>query len=420
MMERDMTASHEWRRGWTLVLAASIGFSFHSVMSAAAGVFMDPVGNEFAWSRTQFSLGISIAGIISAVLSPFFGIFIDRWGTRRLALPGLVVTGAVVASFGAVTGFTQWLFVWCLYGLVSMSVKSTVWSATVAGAFSSARGLALGVTLSGTAVAQSITPPLTNWLIAEFGWRAAFMWLGLGWGGLALLVCIPFLRDFHLRHSSTNPDGTEHVINKLPGLAIAEAWRDGALWRIGISTLLMMTLTIGLMVHQFPILVEAGVTRTNAALLASLFGIAGIIGKLVTGVLLDRYAPNWVGGLTLASSALAFLLLMGPFHSPPLIVVAMIVNGYASGTKLQICGYLTTRFAGMRNFGKIFGVMASMIALGSGIGPVLAGWARDFTGDYSAFLAAGVVGAIISGLLIVTLPRYPIWERAGPGTSRPS
>lgn len=413
-----MTASQEWRRGWTLVLAASIGFSFHSVMAAAAGVFMEPVGSEFAWSRTQFSSGISIAGVISAVLSPFFGILIDRWGTRTLALPGLVVTGVVVASFGAVGGFTQWVFLWCLYGLVSMAVKSTVWSATVAGAFSSARGLALGVTLSGTAVAQSITPPLTNWLIAEFGWRAAFMWLGLGWGGLALLVCIPFLRDFHLRPISSSQDSAEHVTRQLPGLTIAEAWRDGALWRIGISTLLMMTLTIGLMVHQFPILVEAGVSRTNAALLTSLFGIAGIIGKLVTGVLLDRYAPNWVGGLTLASSALAFLLLMGPFHSPALIVVAMIVNGYASGTKLQICGYLTTRFAGMRNFGKIFGIMAAMIALGSGIGPVLAGWVRDFTGDYTAFLAAGVVGALFSGLLIVTMPRYPIWERSEVGAPK--
>lgn len=400
----------EWRRGWTLVLAASIGFSFHSVMSAAAGVFMEPLGHEFGWDRAQLSSGISIAGLISAALSPFFGILIDRWGTRRLALPGLVATGALVASFGLVSGsFTQWIILWCLYGVISMSVKSTVWSASVAGAFSTARGLALGLTLAGTAVAQTITPPLANWLIDQFGWRIAFMCLGFGWAGFALLVCLPFLRDFHLEpagpagHAQTRPD--------LPGLSVAEAWRDLALWRVGISTLLMMALTIGLMVHVFQILVEAGVTRGHAAWLASLGGVAGIVGKLVTGALLDRYPPNWVGGLTLGSGAIAFLLLLEPFRTPGLIVVAMIVNGYASGTKLQICGYLTTRFAGMRNFGKIFGVMAALIALGSGVGPWLAGWIHDFTGDYTAFLIAGIAGSLLSGLLILSMPRYPVWER---------
>jgi hypothetical protein len=68
-----MTAAQEWRRGWTVVLAAFVGFSFFSVMTAATGVFMQPLAHEFGWNRAQASSGTSIAGIVGALLSPFYG-----------------------------------------------------------------------------------------------------------------------------------------------------------------------------------------------------------------------------------------------------------------------------------------------------------------------------------------------------------
>lgn len=100
----------------------------------------------------------------------------------------------------------------------------------------------------------------------------------------------------------------------------------------------------------------------------------------MTGALIDRYRPNWVGGLTLGATALAFALLVDGVRTPVLIVIAMLVNGYAAGTKLQICSYLTSRYGGLRNFGTIFGAMGSLIALGSALGPVLAGLVYDATG----------------------------------------
>jgi predicted MFS family arabinose efflux permease len=244
----------------------------------------------------------------------------------------------LVASFGFSTGdFALWTAMWLFYGFVSVSIKSTVWSTIVSLGFNKARGFALGVMFCGTAFSQTITPPLANWLIEDFGWRMAFVYLGLGWGAVALAFCIPFLRDLHLQPTR---DAAGEVVERpvLKGLSIAEAWRDRAMWQIGISTFVMMVLTIGLLIHQFPILVDAGVSRSDAAWLVSLFGIGGIIGKLVTGALMDKFSPNWIGGLTLGSAALAFLLLLEPIRTPTLIVIAMFVNGYASGSKLQIAG----------------------------------------------------------------------------------
>ena len=386
-------------------------------MTAYAALFIGPVGDEFGWTRTQVTAGLSVSSITVTVLSPFFGVLIDRWGTRRLALPGLVLKSLVFAAFGLVSdSVTQWLAIWFVYALTSLAVKSTIWTTAVAGVFSAGRGLALGVVMTGTAFAQIVVPPLGNWLIAEFGWRDAFAWMGLGWGGLAFVLCVFFLFDAHDDARKAKASGAETQDRfALPGLTLQEAWRNLALWRIAISTFIMMLFTIALIVHQIQILVETGVTRNDAAWFASLAGVSGIAGKLITGRLLDRFNPNLVGALTIASASLGFGLLLETFGSVAIIVTAMLINGYSSGSKLQICAYLTSRYAGMRFFGTIFSVMASLIALGSGLGPVLGGIAYDTFGDYTLLLAGGIAGSLLSAALLLGLGPYPDWDSASAG-----
>jgi predicted MFS family arabinose efflux permease len=408
------TGSQEWQSGWAMVLACFVGFSYFSVTTAALGVFMEPIGREFGWGRALLSAGMTISAVVTAVLSPFFGILIDRYGARRLALPGLVATSFAIAGLSQANGSAvQWLALWGFYAVISITVKTTVWTAAVSGVFNSARGLALGLTLSGTAAAQVIAPPLFTWLIAEYGWRLAYIAMGFGWGGIALLLAWLFLYDAHDRKRAAAVQNTAQApppATELQGLTVNQAWRSAALWRIAAATFLLMLLGIGLQIHQVPILTEAGVSRSNAAWLASLAGAAGIAGKLVTGALLDRFRANWIGGLTLGANALAFALLIYGTGSPTLIVLAMAVNGYSAGTKLHIATYLTSRYGGMRNFGKIYGVMTSLVALGSGLGPLLAGLAYDVSGNYGAFLLAGTIGCAVCGWLIFSLPGYPDWE----------
>lgn len=415
------TAAQEWRTGWGTVLAASVGFSFFSVMLSGTGIFMQPLGEEFGWSRTMLSAGPSIATTMVALLSPFFGILIDRYGSRRLALPGLVVTSLVMAAFSTIDGASaqyQWLALWSLFGLVSVSIKSTIWNAAVASIFEKGRGLALGLTLSGTAVAQAVVPPLGNWLIEDFGWRDAYVWMALGWGGLTFLVCLLLFYDAHdhaaAERRRTQPEAAAVARGaqaNLTGLSVQEALRSAALWRLAISTFIIMLVTMGLSIHLFPILTEAGVSRTNAAWMTAISGIAGIVGKLVTGVLLDRYRPNWVGGLTMGVTALAFLLLIDGISAPVLIIIAMVVNGYAAGTKMQIAGYLTAGYGGMKNFGKIYGAMSALVSLASGLGPMVGGAIYDLTGGYELFLIIGAVACTIGGALLVSLPAYPVWAK---------
>ena len=408
-MEQLESARAEWRRYWPMVLAACIGFSFMSFMTAAAGVFMDPLAAEFHWGRTELTLGMAIASLLSIICSPFVGNMIDRFGSRRLALPGLTLTGLAIAAFSLADGsLAQWIGLWLAWGVVALLVQSTLWSAAIASVFMIGRGLALGVTMSGPALAQVVAPPLANYLIERSGWRTAYVVLGLGWGALALILSALFLFDLRDRARQRRSSEAPAPI-ALPGLTIAQAWRNSSLWKVAAATFLVLTVTIAIVVHQFPILVEAGMSRTQAAWLVSLSGIAGVMGKLVSGTLIDRFHARVVGGVTLASTAIGWPMLMAGIATPATIILGIMISGYAAGTKIQLCSYLTARYAGMRNYGTIFGFMTSVIALASAVGPLAAGLSYDRYGSYTPLLLTGVVISLVSGGLVFSLRAYPDW-----------
>lgn len=405
----DGRALQEWKRGWPVVVAAMAGFSFFSVLISATGLFIEPLERAFGWDRATLSMGPAIATAVTALLSPFYGALIDRFGSRRLGLPGVVVTMAGTCMFAFASGSKlQWVVMWIAFGLILTSIKSTIWTTAVAGTFDKGRGLALGLAVTGPAIAQTLVPPLGNFLIESFGWRAAYVWFGLGWGGVTLLVCWLFLRDAHDRRPKA--DGAARAV--LPGLHKREALRNRALLQVAVSSFVVMAMTIGLGIHLFPILTEAGVARSEAAWLLSLGGIAGIVGKLVTGALLDRFRPNWTGSLTMGVTAVTFVVLIRFLDSMPALIAALVINGYAAGSKTQITAFLTAGYAGMRNFGMIYGVMSALVALASGLGPWIAGKVYDTSGGYEPFLWAGAVGCVLGGALLLALPPMPKWDQA--------
>lgn len=410
------TAAAEWRAHSLVVLAAMAGFSFYSVGSYTTGLFMEPLAREFHWGRAQISAGLVITSLLTIPFSPLVGAMIDRWGSRRLAIPGTILAIAAIASFSRANGDPrQWLLLWTFYGLASLLIKATVWTAAASNAFRQGRGLALGLVLCGAALTQTAAPVIAEHLIDVFGWRMAYVWLGVGWGGPVLVLISLFLFEPQDRQISSRVRAEPP--QNLGGLSFRQACRNLALIRIGLATLIFMFFTVGVLIHQVPILTEAGVSRSEAAWLASLGGIAGIVGKLVTGWASDRADGGSVGAVTLGSTAIAFALLLAPSRSTACIVMAMVIIGYGSGTMLQITAYLTGRYGGLRSFGKIFGVMASLTAVGGGLGPIAAGAIYDHFGSYAPLLMGGVPGALLSGLLIFRLGAYPDWRLESLGLS---
>jgi MFS family permease len=398
----------EWRAHWPMVMACSLGVAVSTVTSQTIGLFLEPMGAELGWTRTQISAGLMITAVAATVLSPLIGAAVDRWGSRRVALPSLLLTGLAMAAFGLVRTVEQWIGLWIFYALASAGIKLMVWTTPVSRAFSASRGLAIAFTVGGSALAGIIAPPIAYFVMERFGWRAAFIALGIGWASVTLMVVALFLR-IPAGKSDLAAQGGGRTVDGQPGLTMREALRSGSLWRVALSTIIVLLFAGTMVVHQIPILTEAGVSRGHAAFLASLAATSGLFGKLATGWLMDRVHASRICGATLAAAAVAFTLLMEPLRNTATIVIAMIVIGYAGGAKLQITAYLTGRYGGLRNYGKIFGVMSSIIVIGGGLGPLIASAVYDRFGSYTLFLFAGIPGSLISGILLLGLGPYPRW-----------
>jgi predicted MFS family arabinose efflux permease len=415
MLPPEQSAREEWSAHWPKVLAAMLGMSFYSMFTYSFGVFIEPLQHAFGWSRATISIGYTIYAVSPVILGPFIGALIDIIGTRRIAISGVIVSALAYGAFSLNNGrIGVWLALWGFLSLTATLVKSTVWGAAISSIFSKSRGLALAAVLSGSALAQSVAPVIGNWLVARDGWRFAYQAIAVGWGGLTLVLvvlCFFDARDIDKRVASRPAGSPAYDTASLPGLTTRQAIRNPAILRIGGANLIMGMVGAGITVHLFEVLVGTGLSRASVGEILIGQGIAGITGKLLTGWLLDRFQGGWIAFSSFALQAVADALLLFAWHSPMTAVLAVLALGYSAGAGLQVTTYLCSRYAGLRNFGKIYATIGSMIMLGSGMGPIIAGRVFDVYGSYHPLLIAAIPVVLIGSAMMTGLGPYPRFDR---------
>lgn len=407
-MTPERTAAQEWRAHWGLIFAGMLGMFMLSIPAVTLGLFMEPLEAAFGWSRAEISFGMTVFAFITTPLAPFAGALADRHGSRRVVLPGIALNGLALAAFALLTGFF-WLYLmaWVFYALTQLLIRTTVWNRAASATFHASRGLALAVMMGGIPLAQMVAPVAAEWLIGDFGWRAAYAAFGLGWGGITLLAA--YLLFHEDRKQSALPEGTARTEPQpqAGGLSLGEALRDVRIWRIAMAILLQSVLATAISIHIFPILTEAGLSRTAAATMVGLLGLAALGGQLLTGFLADRVSSTLLPVSCFILPGIAFFLLMQGGQSILLLAFGVVLVGYAASANVAITTYLTSRYVGVRHFGKIYGIISSCMGLGAGVGPLIAGRVFDLTGNYDMFLTGGIVLAAINAVLVFRLGPYP-------------
>lgn len=179
--------------GVSLVLAACMGVALNTLYLYTLGVLIEPIENEFGWSRAAISLGLTIISVCTVIGSPFIGRLIDTAGARRIALAGVALysTALMALPFSGPSVWTWWLG-WLFVAVGSILIKPTVWSAAIVSRFEKHRGIALALALCGSGLASLAGPPLVHGLTEAYGWRSAYWAIG-GFGWLIVLPLIWFL-----------------------------------------------------------------------------------------------------------------------------------------------------------------------------------------------------------------------------------
>lgn len=401
---------------WLVVLTSTLAVAISVTHSYSMGLFILPLEAEFGWARGEITAGLMVISILSVTLAPFVGMAIDRFGSRRIAIPGIAIYCSAIALLSTTTqSIWHWWAMWALIACGSLLIKPTVWLAAIAKLFTERRGLALALALCGTGLGSGALPLVTQQLIETGGWRFAYIVLGLGGAALSLPLILLFFRD-----RPAMPTTRIEAQPDLPGLTIRQGLISSQFWRMAIASLLANVAIIGLNVHFVPIMISHGMVAHNAATTAAAIGIASIVGRVGTGYLLDRFNGSVVGAIGFALPVISCTLLLNFGGDVTTALIICIFIGLSLGAEIDIIGYLATRYFGLRNYGTLFGTIAGLFSLGAGIGPTYAGLMFDWFASYDQFLWSLVPVFAVASLLIASLGPYPDFARDRPDQTEPS
>lgn len=398
------SGSAEWRAHWPTVMAGTVGLSLTTVYVYSSGVLMVPIQHDMGWSRTEVIFGLTVATTCAAIVGPFVGAAVDRFGPRRLAIPGILLFCSFLALLSTARTPAAWWLLWAIAGTASAGVKPTIWATAVSSLFARSRGLALAVTLSGAGLGAALVPLLTHALLQSVGWRMTYVLLALIWGGVTFALVVPFFRA--ARDKPSVALVTRHVLPKdSPSAWVAIGSR--AYLSILIASAVCALVQMGLVISLVPLLGDRGIQPAAATALAASVGFTSVIGRLVSGYLIDRINPRIISTISVAmpSAACAALLIGG--GSMAGAVVAVLLLGLSVGAELEAATFLTSRYFDLRHFGFLFGIIASALTLATGVGPLIASYIYDRTGSYQLLLISIIPLGLAASALIATLGPPP-------------
>jgi MFS family permease len=392
-VRREGTLSYE---GWAVAAACSIAVFFVSIFFFTFPVFLKPLSSEFSWSRQAISTAYAAMTMASALSAPVVGFLVDRWGPRWICAACLTVAGCAFASLGLLTDrLWVWYAAFATIGVVSAGTSSVVYSRVICSWFDEHRGRALAVMIAGSALGGIVVPPMAQALIDVAGWRTAYLTLGAGIPILAVPVVIRWVRE---RASPESPVD----IGQTPAV-VRDALRSRTLWTL-IVVVFGTTVTInGAIVHLSALLTDRGVPASQAALVLSMMSVASLLGRLITGWLLDRFVAMRVAFVLLAIATVGTLLLARADSVTAGMVAAALI-GFGTGGEVDVIPYLLSRYFGLSALSTLFGTAWLAFGLAGAVGPIAMGRAHDATGSYEVVLVCMAAGTLAIAALILTLP----------------
>ena len=227
-----------------------------------------------------------------------------------------------------------------------------------------------------------LIPLIVTPAIAHFGWRATYLGLAA-----VVLVLLPLIAYF-LRGADAAP---AEQGRRAPAGNNLKALADPHFLRIAAVFLLCSVGIFGTIVHVVPMLTDLGLSPNRAAGLASILGVAVIVGRIVTGFLLDVFDAARLSATLFMLSATGMLLLAT--GQPALVLPGLLMTGFAVGAEFDLAAYLVSRKFPLNLYSTLFGGVYATVAIGAGIGPFLAGRLFDISGSYISWLclAAGLL-----------------------------
>lgn len=387
--------------GWWIVLASFLlGFYVSGTVYFGFTAFFEPLVKEFGWSYTQISLAKSLRGIEMSVFGPMIGFLVDRVGSRKMVLYGVVTTGLGLLLLSFTQSLVMFYASFLLLSFGAGGCTGVVLMTTVAKWFDKNLGRAMGIVTCGFG-AGGVMLPLIVWLIDFYDWRTALIILALGMWGLG----IPLAYVFRERPKTVTPpsDGGGLPDPMSPGhqgkdvdVSFQEALKHKTFFYLMIIEVIRHTIVSAVILHVMPYLTSMAIPRSTAGMVAAALPIFSILGRFGFGWLGDFFDKRYTMAVALCLMGLGLVAFCYVQRAWAIFIFLLLFPSGCWG--VMILTRMTQRECfGRSSFGKVLGVLMGLGSIGGIIGPTLAGWVFDTRGSYS------LVWFGFSGLTMITL-----------------
>ena len=408
MSATSTNETSEWKRGWSMLIGAFVGLgtSLH-LHFYVSSLFVAGITSEFGWSRGEMATAQAI-GMWGVIAAPFVGRLIDRVGVRYAIIAGQV---ALAAAYLALAGLGPeiWIYVLVLGALQAFGQASGTAAHTraVASWFDRNRGMAMGLAITGIPLFGVVMAPILSSVIENYSWRAGYVTLA----AVSVLVGLPIAarlvkekkRDLEAR----TPEAADPGL--LQGYEVRDLPRLRVFWLL-ISALILVNIPGGGFVGQLaPLLQDGGLSAAQAAWMVSAFAGAVIVGRLLSGALLDRLNPGLVAASFTFAPALgmAVLAVSGEI-TPGIALLAIALIGIQQGAEIDLLAFFTARHFGLKRYSTIYGIGYATVTVATSFGVTLFGFCYDWTGSYSLVLGIACLAFACAALCFVAMRRAPI------------
>nr|WP_315184686.1 MFS transporter [uncultured Albidiferax sp.] len=400
----------EFRSHWRVVVLAMLGLGVaaNASMLYAFGALVIPLQTEFGWSRGDLQTAVSFLFGGAVIAAQLAGWLNHRYGMRRVTVVSLLSLALVFAMMTQLGQSIWWLYaMFALLPIAGAGTMHITWTHLVNLWYERNRGLALALMLSGTGLSATFIPGAVTWAVERWNWQAAFVLLAL----LPLVFVLPLALRWMETPQSRKAASLSAAATPVPevaGMEFKEAMGSGRFWTLNIALAVFVGAMVAMVSNTVPLLRDKGLSAAEASQIFAGFGLSLIGGRVLVGYLIDRLWAPGVAAVALTMPALGCLLLSGSsVEQTGLLMLGTVLVGIGTGAEFDIAAYLISRYFGMRAYGRLFAVHASLITVASALSPWMFGQLYTATGSYTAMLTICGFIFLIAPLLLLPLGRYP-------------
>jgi len=392
--------------GWWIVVASFfIAFYIGGAIFFGFTAFFEPIVEEFDWSYTAVSIGVALRGLEMGILAPLIGFLVDRFGSRRLVIFGVITVGFGLILISQTQSLIMLYAGFLLLSLGAGGCASVVLFTAVANWFRRNIGKALGIVACGFG-AGGLIIPLVPWLIDACGWRSALVILAVIMWAIGIPLAF-VIRDKPEKYGYLPDGGTmsaatlsSQIEPEVVEISFVEIIKGRTLWFISLAEAIRWIILTAVVVHIMPYLTSIGISRANAALVAAAIPLVSLIGRFGFGWLGDTFDKRYLMAVTYGLTGLGMLALS--YSSVWLFMfLFLICFPLAHGGGVTLRGAMMSEYFGRSSFGKTLGTIMGISSIGGIIGPILAGFTFDTRGSYQLIWLAFCGLTIISVAVIL-------------------